>query len=301
MPTRAHAAAVLILAATLASLGALAPSGPGAPAFPKWIHGGDCQNDPLIQVHRFEENTYILRQSLCTHFEGPFMYLLFGEDKVLLQDTGAGGAPNPPVAATVYAIIDDWLREHDKRSIDLVVTHSHGHGDHVAGDSQFAGKPNTVVVGKDVNDVKAFFGITDWPAQTVAYDLGGRVVDVIPIPGHQASHIALYDARTDLLFTGDTLYPGRLYFPKASLATYLASIQRLVDFTADRPVRYVLGTHIEMTKEPGVDFAFGVKFHPNEHVLQLRRKHLVELLDALKAMNGVPKLEKHDDFIIYPT
>ena len=81
----------------------------------------------------------------------------------------------------------------------------------------------------------------------MTYDLGGRTVDVIPLPGHQTAHIALYDAATRILFTGDSLYPGRLYFPKADFATYKASIQRLVDFTADKPVNFVLGTHIEMT------------------------------------------------------
>ena len=56
------------------------------------------------------------------------MYLIFGEDKVLMQDTGAGGIP---IATAVYGIIDDWLAANGKSSIELIVTHSHGHGDHV--------------------------------------------------------------------------------------------------------------------------------------------------------------------------
>ena len=38
-----------------------------------------------------DANTFVLRQSMCTNYEGPFLYLLFGSEKVLLQDTGAGG------------------------------------------------------------------------------------------------------------------------------------------------------------------------------------------------------------------
>jgi glyoxylase-like metal-dependent hydrolase (beta-lactamase superfamily II) len=266
--------------------------------FPKmWINGGDCATEPTIQVHQYDDDTYILRQSLCTNFEGPFMYLLFGDDKVLMQDTGAND-PDLPLAETVYAIIDDWLEAHDKESIQLVVTHSHSHGDHVAHDNQFIGQPNTVVVGKQVADVVSFFGFQNWPLEPVTFDLGGREIDVIGIPGHHATHIALFDAQTGILFTGDTLYPGRLYI--SSFGEYLMSIQRLVDFTAARSVCWVLGTHIEMSNTPGDDYPFGATFHPDEHPLQLTRDHLLELNQAVIGMQDDPKIEVHDDFIVYP-
>ena len=58
---------------------------------------------------------------------------------------------------------------------------------------------------------------------------------MIPIPGHQAAHVAYYDRRTGILHTGDHLYPGRLYV--SDFAAYEASTHRLVEFTATRPVR----------------------------------------------------------------
>ncbi|MCA9705666.1 MAG: MBL fold metallo-hydrolase [Myxococcales bacterium] len=260
-----------------------------------WIDGTDCGAEPPIQVHAYDDDTFILRQSLCTNFEGPFMVLLFGADQVLLQDTGAGGIP---IAATVQGIIDDWLAARGQASIELLVTHSHGHGDHTAGDGQFAGLPNTTVVGPSQAAVASYFGIADWPTQIVTHDLGGRLVDVIPIPGHQSSHIALYDHATGWLLTGDTLYPGRLYI--ADFPTYVESIGRLVDHTADLDVCHVLGTHIEMTTTPGQDFSFGATMHPDEHPLPLTRDHLLELRDAVEAMGGSPVIEAHDDFIVYP-
>lgn len=278
----------------------LTVAGPSAPVvnFPTWINGSNCATEPKIQIFAYDANTYILRQSMCTDFEGPFIYLLFGQDKVLMEDTGASANPPIPLYRTVKRIIDHWLAANGKTSIQLVVAHSHAHGDHTAGDGQFLGKPNTTVVGTSVNAVKTFFGITSWPTQIVAYDLGGRTVDVIPIPGHEVSHIALYDRNTKLLLTGDTLYPGRLYI--SDFPTYLQSIQRLVDFTAVNDVSYVLGTHIEMSTTPGVDFPIGSTFHPNEHELQLSRDHLIELLNGLLGMQGAPHIETHDDFIIYP-
>ena len=145
----------------------------------------------------------------------------------------------------------------------------------------------------------SFFGITSWPTQIVEYDLGGgRIIDVIPIPGHQSAHIALYDRQTGLLFTGDTLYPGRLYI--SDFSAYMQSIRRLVQFLTGKPVCHVLGTHIEMTTTAGDDYAFGATYHPNEHPLQLERAHLLELFNAVLEMQANPLIEVHDDFIVWP-
>ncbi len=268
----------------------------------KWISGGpDCGSEPEIQVHAYNPDLYILRQSMCTNYEGPFLYLIFGQDKALLLDTGAGGIP---VQQTVARIVDEWLAAHGQSWIELVVVHTHAHGDHIAGDAQFAGQPNTTLVAPGVASTQQFFGISDWPNEIVPYDLGGRVLDVIPIPGHEPSHIALYDRRTCLLLTGDTLYPGRLYvFGAASQgqwAVYKASIQRLVDFASVNPVSWVLGTHIEMSRRPGVDFPLGSTHHPAEHVLQLGLSHLIELDQALDSLGNQPQMQIHREFIIFP-
>ena len=259
-----------------------------------WIYGGDCANDPPIQVHRYNDDTFILRQSMCTNFEGPFLYLLFGEDKVLLEDTGAGGIP---IATTVYDIIDDWLLEHGKTSIELVVAHSHGHGDHVQGDSQFAQQPNTTIVETSQAAVAGFFGISPWPTEIETYDLGGRVLDVLAIPGHQAAHIAFYDRNTGLVLTGDSLYPGFLFLSAANWNTYRDSISRLRDFLADKPIAWVLGTHVEMKATPFQAYPYGTKNQPEERSLQLERKHLQELDDALDLL-PTATTEIHADFII---
>ena len=261
-----------------------------------WGDGTMCPDDP-VQVHQYDANTFILRQSLCTSFEAPFLYLLFGQEQVLLLDTGATGL-GTEIADEVYGIIDDWLVANGQASIDLVVTHSHAHGDHVANDVDFLGEPNTVVVGSSVATVSAFFGIDAWPTEIVTYDLGGREIDVVPIPGHHIAHIALYDHASGWLLTGDTLYPGRLYID--AFPDYVESIERLVDHTAGLTVCNVMGTHIEMTSTPGVDFAAQSCGHPDEHALPLTLDHLLELRDAVVAMGDTPAYEVHDDFIVVP-
>lgn len=290
-------------AATTASVGAGGGIGGegGTPAtvygFPDaWPNGTSCGTESEIFVHRYADDTFILRQSLCTSFEGPFMYLFFGDDKALLQDTGDGGVP---LAATLAALIDERLGATGQSSIELVVTHSHAHGDHTAGDGALAALPNTVVVGHSASAVASFFGITSWPTQSATYDLGGRILDVVPIPGHQSAHIALFDRRHALLLTGDTLYPGRLYIQ--SFSDYRASTARLVDFVnAGVTPTWVLGTHIEMTTTPGQDYSFGATSHPNEHALELTFGHVEELDAAVQAMGSSPSYQAHDDFIIVP-
>lgn len=50
------------------------------------------------------------------------------------------------------------------------------------------------VVGFTVSDIQSYFGIENYPEGRAELDLGGgRVIDVLTIPGHQAAHIALYD------------------------------------------------------------------------------------------------------------
>ena len=134
--------------------------------------------------------------------EAPFRLTWLGHNSFQLDTPGGR-----------RVLLDPWVESNpacpaEAKKLDRVdvVTISHGHGDHIAGDSQFIGQPNTVVVGTSQTAVKNFFGIVTWPTQIVAYDLGGgRVLDVIPIPGHQSAHIALYDRQTGILLTGDTL------------------------------------------------------------------------------------------------
>ncbi|WP_169521649.1 MBL fold metallo-hydrolase [Spirosoma spitsbergense] len=91
------------------------------------------------------------------------------------------------------------------------MAHTHAHGDHTAGDSQFKYKLRTVVLGLEVSDVTSYFNIQNWPLQNGQIDLGNRIIEIIPIPGHQQASIALYDYATKLLLSGDSFYPGRLY------------------------------------------------------------------------------------------
>src|SRR5262245_60986735 len=161
-------------------------------SLPRNFYVGDanCAGRPDFLVHEYNPNFFILRQSACTNFEKPLLYLLFGSERALLLDTGAGKVD---VAGAVDSIVREWLQRNRRDAIPLVVAHSHGHSDHVAGDAQFGKRTNATLVARDTESVQKFFGIGHWPEEIVEYDLGNRVLDIIPIPGHQPASIAVYD------------------------------------------------------------------------------------------------------------
>jgi len=248
-------------------------------------------------VQRYDDDTYVIRQSIRTNFEGPFLFVLFGSDRALLIDTGAGGLKVRP---TIDRVIAEWAARHHRASIPLIVSHSHSHGDHHQGDAEFQDRPDTTVVGLYPKDVADFFKIADWPNQIVSFDLGGRVLDIIPTPGHQSAHIMMFDRKTRLLFSGDSLGPYRLYVPMNEAKTYRDSIDRVAAFTKDMHVSWILGAHIEMTAKPGELIPDEALKHPEEHVLEISYSNLPELQTALHAMGDTLVQQAHRDFVIFP-
>jgi len=240
-----------------------------------------------------------MRQSKCVNFEAPFMYLLFGSDRVMLLDTGATSSPELfPIGETVRGIISNWLTKHNSlNSIPLIICHSHAHGDHAAGDNQFINQDNVTIVPPNLSGMKEFFEFEHWPEQLSILELGNRTLDVIPIPGHESADIAFYDRITKILFTGDTLYPGLLVV--RNWENYKKSVKRLKYFADSHEISFILGGHIEMKDTPCNWFGLGKLYQPNEHVLQLEMEHLFELHEALVNLPN-PRIDRHKDFIIYP-
>lgn len=259
------------------------------------VSGPACPDKPTFQVHAYNDDFFILRESGCTNYEKPFLFLLFGTQRALLLDTGAG---TTDVALVVEEIVGRWLSRNRRATIDLIVAHTHAHKDHIAGDEQLRGMPRTSVVPPTLAGVQSFFHFRNWPTQISSYDLGNRVLDLIPIPGHEASSIAVYDRETAILFTGDTLYPGRLYVQDA--AAFTQSVQRLVDFTHDKVVAHILGNHVEQARTPYLDYPIGTVYQPDEHQLELGRSQLLELNEALRGMNGNVRRMAYRDFTIWP-
>ena len=269
----------------------------------RWIHGAeDCSisMETAIDILEVDKDTYILRQSKCLNAEAPFIYLLFGEHTLFIQDTGASeDADEFPLYETVINIIKQRA-EHSLPSaseIQILVTHSHGHGDHKAADDQFRGKPGVTLVEADVKVISNYFNFKQWPDGQSEIDLGNRKLIIFPIPGHHEQSIAVFDQRTGWLLTGDTFYPGRLYVNDWEL--FKSSIQKLVTFSEIHPVKALMGTHIEMSKTPGSDYPIGTIYQPDEVSLVLTTSDLLLLNKGLSKMQNADD-KVFDKFIIAP-
>jgi len=260
----------------------------------RWNEGAsDCtrSTQPALQVHRYNANTYVLRQNPCATYEAPFMYLLVGTRKALLIDSGAvADAGAMPLATTVMSLLPDA----GGAKLPLTVVHTHSHRDHRAGDAQFMGMPDVTVASAELDGMRSFFGFRDWPNGAAQIDLGHRIVDVIPTPGHTDSHVSYYDRQTALLFTGDFLLPGRLIIDDT--AANLASAHRLAAFARTHPISAVLGGHIELDAD-GHTLPRGSAYHPRERPLPLGKQDVLDLPTTVASFNGL--YGKHGMYVMY--
>ncbi len=72
-------------------------------------------------------------------------------------------------------------------------------------------------------------------------DIGSRVFEVLHLPGHSPGCIALWEAATGTLISGDAIYDGHIsdHSPYSDIPTYIRTMERLRDL----PVRRVHGGH----------------------------------------------------------
>lgn len=267
----------------------------------RWIHGSPSprsRGDPPIQVHAYDPATHILRESKEVSFEAPFLYLLFGNERAILFDTGTTPHSDRfPLRRTVDNLVATWLASHPRSDYELVVAHTHSHADHTGGDPQFRDRPLTRIVGRSPEEVHRFFGLNGLGADPQPFSLGGRTLDVFPIPGHHPSSIAIYDRWTRLLLTGDTICPARLYV--FDMPAYLSSLDRVVRFAETHPIQWVLGGHVEMMQMNGRDYPFRARYQPQEHPLELSPTRLPAIRAAARSAAGHRGVYRNDEFIIY--
>ncbi len=172
-------------------------------------------------------------------------YLILGDKQALLFDTGMG-------ISDIKKLVEGLT------PLPVSVMNSHTHNDHVGDNWRFSriygmdtaftretAKGSTADAQAEITpgsicgalpagfDLKNYvtrpFHITDWIHGGEKIDLGGRVLEIIPTPGHTPDSISLWDAANRLLFTGDMYYPGPifLYRPETDLDSYVASIKKM--------------------------------------------------------------------------
>lgn len=166
------------------------------------------------------------------------VYLIEGERAALMVDTGLG--------------VEDIKSEIEAlTSLPYSVVNTHGHGDHSGGDMYFgrvymtrAAEPDargalelnrTVLPAEAIEKIEQRLAGDRFKAEYVSdgfvFDLGGREIEVIEIPGHTGGDIALLDRQDRLVFSGDCAVKAMdilLAVPQAlPLSGYLRSVKKL--------------------------------------------------------------------------
>lgn len=219
--------------------------------YPEWqaFEKVDVGSD-WYEVYRLDDGLYAIYEP--GQFELVISYLVLGEDKALLFDTGLG-------IGDIRAVVDGLT------DLELVVLNSHSHYDHIGGNYRFQrilGLDNAYTHGNAGGSTPAaiaeFIGpgwvwkpfpdgfepaawrtqpytITDYVSEGDRIDLGGRVLEVLETPGHAPDAVCLLDRENRLLFTGDTFYLAPLYahLPGSDVEQYGATASRLAGLAGE--------------------------------------------------------------------
>ncbi len=207
-----------------------------------WVSPASCDDvrDP-IRIEPLDEVTFVLRESPCVDREAPFLFLLIGTERALLVDSGTQDG------VFLAEVVGQKLAQSGLGFADLTVAHTHSHLDHRSGHGTLAdaGAP---VVGSTVEEVREFWNLEAWPEGVASLDLGGRLLEVVPIPGHNDNSIALFDHRTRALLSGDSMIRGTITV--SDLTAFRQSVARLSRFIDGADPSVMLGGHLERDNLP---------------------------------------------------
>lgn len=223
-------------------------------------------SDPWFEVYKVAPAVFAVYEP--HQFEETISYLIVGDKKAVLFDTGMGISDLKKVTTALT-------------QLPIIVLNSHTHNDHVGDNWQFS-----TIYGLDTDfthanakgslrdaqaelapdamcgslpkgfDPKSYatrpWKITSYIHDGDRIDLGGRSLEVLATPGHTPDAISLFDRSNGLLFTGDTYYPAPiwLYRPETDLDAYSASIRHLARLAPQ--VKMVLGAHNVPVASPSV-------------------------------------------------
>ncbi len=210
------------------ALAAAAQEGLPEPPRPPVYTAADLTVTPL------EEGVWVIETDDRTT-----MYLVEGAERALLIDTG-----------THPAALDRVVRRFTDKPLDVVLTHAHY--DHAGGirffDEIHMHPADTVLL----NRLPEYRGRIRFIAEGDRFDLGGRVLEVVGMPGHTPGSVVLMDRAAGICYSGDALGSGQAWLqvePTAPVSLYLASVRRMQRET-ERGITKIYCGHYPYQRRP---------------------------------------------------
>ncbi|MFK3937605.1 MBL fold metallo-hydrolase [Alkalihalobacillus sp. NPDC078783] len=253
-------------------------------------------DDPWFTVQEIDSTTFALSE--YGHWEKVHSFLLIGDQRAILLDTGLG--------------IDDLSRvtsQLTKLPIDVLTTHVHA--DHIGSHGQYerifvheADRDWLVngIQGLTIDQIRkdmsrditippphSFDANTYQPFQGEptgllrdgqVFDGGGRALTVLHTPGHSPGHLSFFEEKSGYLFTGDLLYdttPVYAHYPSTSPSDLADSLEKVA---ALEGVSRIYGAHNTLGLSP--EILMEVK----DAVSYLREHNLLRFGTGIHQFNG---------------
>lgn len=252
--------------------------------------------DKWFTIERIDEKTFAISE--YEHWEQVHSYLIIGDERAILLDTGLG-----------VANIKETISELTALPVEVMTTHVHW--DHIGGHSEFdkirahslerSWLEDKFPLPLDVVRKNLMSGNCKFPerfnidtyklpnvkeVETLQdgdiISLGGRTIRVLHTPGHSPGHICLYEEETGYLFSGDLIYKGKLdiFYPTTNPIEFMQSINKV----SKLQVKRILPGHYSMQVE--------------NYIIKKIQYALNELYTKDKLIQGLGVV-KYDDFSIH--
>ena len=202
-------------------------------------------NHAWFDVFETTPETYALYES--GQFEEVISYLVIGEEKAALVDTGNG-------IGDIHGLIEELT------DLPIIVVNTHAHADHTGGNWAFDEVAlydhpwaRNRLRGRTHEEMGNFLGdgmvwkplpngfnpatyhskpfkVTHWLKEGDKIDLGGKELEIIHTPGHTPDSVSLLEKREHLLFTGDIFYqaPIYIYSLDSDINEFISSFRKMV-------------------------------------------------------------------------
>ena len=209
------------------------------------------------------------------HWEETHCYLLCGQDKTVLIDTGLG-------VSNIKRVVDSLT------TLPVTVLTTHVHWDHIGGHGffdriavheaekdwitgrfplslkdvkeQLTKPPCALPKEFDLDSYRLFQGEPQILLHDGDdFDLGGRIIRVLHTPGHSPGHCCFYEQERRYLYSGDLVYKGCLdaFYPSTDPLLFSQSVKRLLELDVSRifPGHHDLEIPVSLIGEINEDFS----------------------------------------------
>jgi glyoxylase-like metal-dependent hydrolase (beta-lactamase superfamily II) len=225
-------------------------------------------NDSWFTVQKIAEKTFAISE--YGHWEKVHSFLLIGEEKAILIDTGLG--------------IDNISRITTQlTSLPIEVITTHVHADHIGSHGEFdtiyvhladkdwlingiGGLPIEQIrkdIGRDITkptpvmfDPHTYTPFQGEPTGLVedgdVLDIGNRQLVIYHTPGHSPGHVSIFDQTNGYLFTGDLFYdetPIYAFYPSSNPIDLVDSLEKIAQI---RDITMIFGSHNTLGLHPEI-------------------------------------------------